>query len=108
MKMLVVLQLNGLCSLCVRTANNRDLYKSLWLRIYMALSVNFDISTKVEFNPSLSRSLYLCGTEFCFKHFGGLGQPRMHLLTTGRSAFVNKKKLVFGDVVLFLRLKCVA
>jgi auxin response factor len=31
------------------------------------------------------------------------GQPRRHLLTTGWSAFVNKKKLVSGDAVLFLR-----
>lgn len=34
---------------------------------------------------------------------GLLGQPRRHLLTTGWSAFVNKKKLVSGDAVLFLR-----
>lgn len=32
-----------------------------------------------------------------------VGQPRRHLLTTGWSAFVNKKKLVSGDAVLFLR-----
>ena len=32
-----------------------------------------------------------------------LGQPRRHLLTTGWSGFVNKKKLVSGDAVLFLR-----
>ncbi|KAI8004496.1 hypothetical protein LOK49_LG08G00527 [Camellia lanceoleosa] len=31
------------------------------------------------------------------------GQPRRHLLTTGWSAFINKKKLVSGDAVLFLR-----
>ncbi|PWZ36921.1 Auxin response factor 15 [Zea mays] len=31
------------------------------------------------------------------------GQPRRHLLTTGWSAFVNKKKLVSRDAVLFLR-----
>jgi len=31
------------------------------------------------------------------------GQPRRHLLTTGWSSFVNKKKLVSGDAVLFLR-----
>lgn len=31
------------------------------------------------------------------------GQPRRHLLTTGWSAFVNKKKLVSGDAVLFVR-----
>ena len=33
----------------------------------------------------------------------GAGQPRHHLLTTGWSAFVNKKKLISGDAVLFLR-----
>uniref|UniRef100_A0A0A9G6W1 Auxin response factor n=1 Tax=Arundo donax TaxID=35708 RepID=A0A0A9G6W1_ARUDO len=31
------------------------------------------------------------------------GQPRRHLLTTGWSSFINKKKLVSGDAVLFLR-----
>ncbi|PQQ04579.1 hypothetical protein Pyn_24254 [Prunus yedoensis var. nudiflora] len=30
-------------------------------------------------------------------------EPQRHLLTTGWSAFVNKKKLVSGDAVLFLR-----
>ncbi|KAG6481081.1 hypothetical protein ZIOFF_057673 [Zingiber officinale] len=32
-----------------------------------------------------------------------LCQPRRHLLTTGWSAFVNRKKLILGDAVLFLR-----
>uniref|UniRef100_A0A452ZJQ0 Auxin response factor n=1 Tax=Aegilops tauschii subsp. strangulata TaxID=200361 RepID=A0A452ZJQ0_AEGTS len=44
----------------------------------------------------------------CMAHSGGFaifieGQPRRHLLTTGWSSFVNKKKLVSGDAVLFLR-----
>uniref|UniRef100_A0ACD5VTK1 Uncharacterized protein n=1 Tax=Avena sativa TaxID=4498 RepID=A0ACD5VTK1_AVESA len=44
----------------------------------------------------------LHGTAWRFRHIYR-GQPRRHLLTTGWSAFVNKKKLVSGDAVLFLR-----
>ncbi|TVU35601.1 hypothetical protein EJB05_17499 [Eragrostis curvula] len=44
----------------------------------------------------------LHGTEWKFRHIYR-GQPRRHLLTTGWSAFVNKKKLISGDAVLFLR-----
>ncbi|XP_078431518.1 auxin response factor 3-like [Wolffia australiana] len=44
----------------------------------------------------------LHGTKWRFRHIYR-GQPRRHLLTTGWSAFVNKKKLVSGDAVLFLR-----
>ncbi|KAG9447765.1 hypothetical protein H6P81_013893 [Aristolochia fimbriata] len=44
----------------------------------------------------------LHGAEWRFRHIYR-GQPRRHLLTTGWSAFVNKKKLVSGDAVLFLR-----
>ncbi|PKA59100.1 Auxin response factor 2 [Apostasia shenzhenica] len=44
----------------------------------------------------------LHGVEWRFRHIYR-GQPRRHLLTTGWSAFVNKKKLVCGDAVLFLR-----
>ncbi|XXG90099.1 hypothetical protein AAC387_Pa12g1941 [Persea americana] len=44
----------------------------------------------------------LHGTEWRFRHIYR-GQPRRHLLTTGWSAFVSKKKLVSGDAVLFLR-----
>uniref|UniRef100_A0A5B6ZXB6 Auxin response factor n=2 Tax=Davidia involucrata TaxID=16924 RepID=A0A5B6ZXB6_DAVIN len=44
----------------------------------------------------------LHGTEWRFRHIYR-GQPRRHLLTTGWSAFVNKKQLVSGDAVLFLR-----
>ncbi|XP_059670289.1 auxin response factor 3 isoform X2 [Cornus florida] len=48
----------------------------------------------------LAKDLY--GIEWRFRHIYR-GQPRRHLLTTGWSAFVNKKKLVSGDAVLFLR-----
>ncbi|XP_019710211.1 auxin response factor 15 isoform X3 [Elaeis guineensis] len=44
----------------------------------------------------------LHSVEWRFRHIYR-GQPRRHLLTTGWSAFVNKKKLVSGDAVLFLR-----
>ncbi|CAM0882049.1 unnamed protein product [Alopecurus aequalis] len=44
----------------------------------------------------------LHGTAWRFRHIYR-GQPRRHLLTTGWSAFVHKKKLVSGDAVLFLR-----
>ncbi|XWS12589.1 hypothetical protein CRYUN_Cryun37aG0103000 [Craigia yunnanensis] len=44
----------------------------------------------------------LHGLEWRFRHIYR-GQPRRHLLTTGWSSFVNKKKLVSGDAVLFLR-----
>ncbi|OQU87551.1 hypothetical protein SORBI_3003G298600 [Sorghum bicolor] len=44
----------------------------------------------------------LHGTKWKFRHIYR-GQPRRHLLTTGWSSFVNKKKLVSGDAVLFLR-----
>lgn len=44
----------------------------------------------------------LHGVEWRFRHIYR-GQPRRHLLTTGWSAFVNKKKLLSGDAVLFLR-----
>lgn len=44
----------------------------------------------------------LHGMEWKFRHIYR-GQPRRHLLTTGWSAFVNRKKLVSGDAVLFLR-----
>ncbi|KAJ1263654.1 hypothetical protein BS78_09G202200 [Paspalum vaginatum] len=44
----------------------------------------------------------LHGTKWRFRHIYR-GQPRRHLLTTGWSSFINKKKLVSGDAVLFLR-----
>ncbi|XP_022142187.1 auxin response factor 3 isoform X2 [Momordica charantia] len=44
----------------------------------------------------------LLGQKWKFRHIYR-GQPRRHLLTTGWSAFVNKKRLVSGDAVLFLR-----
>lgn len=44
----------------------------------------------------------LHGMKWRFRHIYR-GQPRRHLLTTGWSSFINKKKLVSGDAVLFLR-----
>ncbi|XP_040379970.1 auxin response factor 2 [Oryza brachyantha] len=44
----------------------------------------------------------LHGTEWRFRHIYR-GQPRRHLLTTGWSGFITKKKLISGDAVLFLR-----
>ncbi|XP_066362521.1 auxin response factor 14-like isoform X2 [Miscanthus floridulus] len=44
----------------------------------------------------------LHGVKWRFRHIYR-GQPRRHLLTTGWSSFINKKKLVSGDAVLFLR-----
>ncbi|XP_076894150.1 auxin response factor 4-like [Bidens hawaiensis] len=44
----------------------------------------------------------LHGVEWKFRHIYR-GQPRRHLLTTGWSTFVNRKNLVSGDAVLFLR-----
>ncbi|KAL3618559.1 hypothetical protein CASFOL_037641 [Castilleja foliolosa] len=42
------------------------------------------------------------GETWNFRHIYR-GTPRRHLLTTGWSAFVNQKKLVAGDSVVFLR-----
>uniref|UniRef100_A0A453P4H2 Auxin response factor n=1 Tax=Aegilops tauschii subsp. strangulata TaxID=200361 RepID=A0A453P4H2_AEGTS len=42
------------------------------------------------------------GTAWKFRHIYR-GTPRRHLLTTGWSAFVNQKKLVAGDSIVFLR-----
>ncbi|KAL6610502.1 hypothetical protein ACP70R_040471 [Stipagrostis hirtigluma subsp. patula] len=44
----------------------------------------------------------LHGMKWTFRHIYR-GQPRRHLLTTGWTSFINKKKLVSGDAVLFLR-----
>nr|ANI70176.1 auxin response factor ARF4 [Salvia miltiorrhiza] len=46
----------------------------------------------------------LHGIEWKFRHIYR-GQPRRHLLTTGWSAFVNKKKLVGGDGELRLGIR---
>ncbi|KAK9131919.1 hypothetical protein Scep_011447 [Stephania cephalantha] len=43
----------------------------------------------------------LHGEEWKFRHIYR-GRPRRHLLTTGWTAFINRKKLVSGDAVLFL------
>ncbi|KAL3518390.1 hypothetical protein ACH5RR_020979 [Cinchona calisaya] len=42
------------------------------------------------------------GESWKFRHIYR-GTPRRHLLTTGWSAFVNQKKLVAGDSIVFLR-----
>ncbi|KAM3368784.1 hypothetical protein ACQJBY_016983 [Aegilops geniculata] len=42
------------------------------------------------------------GDEFKFRHIYR-GTPRRHLLTTGWSNFVNQKKLLAGDSIVFLR-----
>ncbi|KAM0827763.1 hypothetical protein ACQ4PT_067983 [Festuca glaucescens] len=42
------------------------------------------------------------GEEFKFRHIYR-GTPRRHLLTTGWSNFVNQKKLLAGDSIVFLR-----
>ncbi|PNT69103.1 auxin response factor 8 [Brachypodium distachyon] len=42
------------------------------------------------------------GASWKFRHIYR-GTPRRHLLTTGWSAFVNHKKLVAGDSIVFLR-----
>ncbi|CAK7351027.1 unnamed protein product [Dovyalis caffra] len=42
------------------------------------------------------------GETWKFRHIYG-GTPRRHLLTTGWSTFVNHKKLVAGDSIVFLR-----
>jgi hypothetical protein len=42
------------------------------------------------------------GVEWSFRHIYR-GTPRRHLLTTGWSNFVNKKKLLAGDSIVFLR-----
>ncbi|KAG8371317.1 hypothetical protein BUALT_Bualt13G0075100 [Buddleja alternifolia] len=44
------------------------------------------------------------GETWKFRHIFR-GTPRRHLLTTGWSNFVNKKKLVAGDSIVFLRAK---
>ncbi|CAI0447767.1 unnamed protein product [Linum tenue] len=42
------------------------------------------------------------GTRWDFRHIYR-GTPRRHLLTTGWSKFVNNKKLIAGDSVIFMR-----
>ncbi|KAI5082455.1 hypothetical protein GOP47_0002198 [Adiantum capillus-veneris] len=48
----------------------------------------------------LARDIH--GTVWKFRHIYR-GTPRRHLLTTGWSNFVNQKKLVAGDVIVFMR-----
>uniref|UniRef100_M8C030 Auxin response factor n=1 Tax=Aegilops tauschii TaxID=37682 RepID=M8C030_AEGTA len=71
--------------------------------VYAQLSLlpeNEDYSQQRPSQELVAKDLH--GTEWKFRHIYR-GQPRRHLLTTGWSAFVNKKKLVSGDAVLFLR-----
>ncbi|KZV55554.1 auxin response factor 18-like [Dorcoceras hygrometricum] len=42
------------------------------------------------------------GETWNFRHIY-MGTPRRHLLITGWSTFVNQKKLVAGDSIVFLR-----
>ncbi|KAJ6847445.1 auxin response factor 17-like [Iris pallida] len=45
------------------------------------------------------------GITWDFRHIYR-GTPRRHLLTTGWSRFVNSKKLIAGDSVIFMKKKC--
>lgn len=62
--------------------------------------LNFDLDPPVQaiFVTDIS------GTVFKFRHINR-GSPRRHLLTTGWGQFVNAKRLVAGDSVVFMRKK---
>lgn len=106
---------------------NKGLLKNLLQKTYMGWHGDFDTSTEV-----LHKQLLMCNIQIsslklfdflywhrnlrlpeeclfvpsnltCIFHFSLQGEPCRHLLTTGWSSFVNKKKLVSGDAVLFLR-----
>ncbi|GMH26955.1 hypothetical protein Nepgr_028798 [Nepenthes gracilis] len=59
-----------------------------------------DYKKQRPFQELIAKDLH--GLEWRFRHIYR-GQPRRHLLTTGWSAFLNKKRLISGDAVLFLR-----
>ncbi|XP_019094801.1 PREDICTED: putative auxin response factor 14 isoform X2 [Camelina sativa] len=59
-----------------------------------------DMSLPVPTQEFLTKDLH--GNEWRFKH-SFRGTPRRHLITTGWSAFVTTKKLVAGDVLVFVR-----
>ncbi|XP_019095962.1 PREDICTED: putative auxin response factor 14 [Camelina sativa] len=59
-----------------------------------------DMSLPVPTQEFLTKDLH--GNEWRFKH-SFRGKPRRHLITTGWSAFVTTKKLVAGDVLVFVR-----
>ncbi|KAL3651513.1 Arf GTPase arf1 [Castilleja foliolosa] len=59
-----------------------------------------DMSQQPPWQELVASDLH--ATEWHFRHIFR-GQPRRHLLTTGWSGFVSSKKLVAGDVFIFLR-----
>ncbi|KAL2345057.1 hypothetical protein Fmac_006342 [Flemingia macrophylla] len=59
-----------------------------------------DYSAEPPYQNILAKDVH--GETWKFRHIYR-GTPRRHLLTTGWSTFVNKKKLVAGDSVVFLR-----
>lgn len=59
-----------------------------------------DFSSETPVQTLVMRDLL--GNEWKFRHIYR-GTPRRHLLTTGWSKFVNAKKLVAGDSVVFIR-----
>lgn len=60
--------------------------------------LNFEEETPVQ----SIRMTDVHGREWQFRHIYR-GTPRRHLLTTGWSKFVNNKKLIAGDSVVFIR-----
>ncbi|KAE8674262.1 Auxin response factor 3 [Hibiscus syriacus] len=87
--------------------------KSTTPHMFCKTLIASDTSTHGGFSvPSRAAEDCFPPLELVAKDLHGIGwrfrhifrrQPRRHLLTTGWSAFVNKKKLVSGDAVLFLR-----
>eukprot|EP01018_Ginkgo_biloba_P016559 Gb_33804 [translate_table: standard] len=59
-----------------------------------------DYSTDPPVQTVLAKDVH--GEVWKFRHIYR-GTPRRHLLTTGWSTFVNQKKLVAGDAIVFLR-----
>ncbi|MCL7038380.1 hypothetical protein MKW94_022189 [Papaver nudicaule] len=59
-----------------------------------------DMSQQPPCQELVAKDLH--GAEWRFRHIYR-GQPKRHLLTCGWSAFVNSKKLVAGDVFIFMR-----
>jgi hypothetical protein len=71
-------------------------------KCYGRWSIPYTVWLKVSVNL-LQRS---CALEVGLREKNdvcGRGTPRRHLLTTGWSTFVNQKKLVAGDAIVFLR-----
>lgn len=61
-----------------------------------------DYSTDPPVQTILAKDVH--GEVWKFRHIYR-GTPRRHLLTTGWSTFVNQKKLVAGDSIVFLRVE---